>query len=136
MIYPVDSVILFLNDWGLAFYLSRWSDGDQNPKGSGFETQPDQGFSLSSCGFISLPWANTQMGQLGNLLRTATYPIQQLSVDGQIRCENARANADLFCPFFWNQEVFDNVGFRERISVNGASEKKKKITTKNSGRLQ
>lgn len=57
-------------------------------------------------------------------------------VDGQIRCENARANADLFCPFFWNQEVFDNVGFRKRISVNGASEKKKKITTKNSGRMQ
>ena len=52
------------------------------------------------------------------------------SVDGQIRCENARADADLFCPFFWNQEVFENGGFREGISVNGASEKKKKVTTK------
>ena len=51
-------------------------------------------------------------------------------VDGQIRCENACTDADLFLSVFWNREVFENGGFRERISVNGASEKKKKITTK------
>ena len=72
----------------------------------------------------TLRWDN--LGIYYALQLTLYNNLDHSSVDGQIRCENARANADLFCPFFWNQEVFDNGGFRERISVNGASEKKKK----------
>lgn len=76
----------------------------------------------------TLRWDN-----LGIYLALQLTPYNYLdhsSVDGQIQCDNARTNAVLFCQFFWNQEVYENGGFRERISVNGASEKKKKVTTK------
>ena len=83
---------------------------------------------------LTLRWDNLAI-YLALQLTLYNY-LHHSSVDGQIPCENARADADLFCPFFWNQEVYENGGLRERISVNGASEKKEKITTKNSGRLQ